>query len=95
MVGGAVSGGRCRANIYIDGTLVTLGVIDDMLAPEWVGAIEVYPHAASVPAEFQRGITNCGVVAFWTRERESGTKWSWKRVAVAAAFVAGAVVLIR
>jgi hypothetical protein len=86
------TGGPCLANLYIDGMRVR-GSIDDVLIPAWVGAIEVYPRGAHAPLQYTAN--GCGVVLFWTREPEGGIRWSWKKIAVGAAFVVGAVLVAR
>jgi carboxypeptidase family protein/TonB-dependent receptor-like protein len=88
------NGEPCRAKLYIDGILMRESV-DDVLIPAWVGAIEVYPRAAFAPVEYQSMGSSCGVVLFWTRELERGIKWSWKKIAVGAGFVVGAVLVTR
>ena len=59
----------CTPAIYLDGTRFPLmgESIDDIVNPMALEGIEVYTHAAEVPAEFQGPFSNCGVIALWTR----------------------------
>ncbi len=85
----------CRAALWVDGRPVHAPhSIDDVLIASWVGAVEVYPRGSIAPLEY-RTQSDCGVVLYWTRERENGARWSWKKIAVAAGFMAGAALLVR
>ncbi|HEU0012244.1 MAG TPA: TonB-dependent receptor [Longimicrobium sp.] len=67
--------GRCPAQIYVDGLLVTrssLGgpaesSLDAAVHPEEVEAVEVYKGLATIPAQFLTAESDCGVIAIWTR----------------------------
>lgn len=89
---------RCTAHLFINGTEVTQTdrrTVDDLLIGDWIGGVEVYPSAALAPVEYRRADT-CGVVLFWTRDAEPGTRsWSWIKVAAAAAFGGLAFILTR
>ena len=82
----------CAANLYIDGVLFR-GNVDEVLIPDWVEGVEIYPRASMAPPQYQ--LNECGSVLFWTRERNTGTSWSWKKFAVAGAFLIGALLLAR
>jgi hypothetical protein len=43
--------------------------IDDLVPVNMIGAIEVYPSAASVPNEFNHHTDGCGLIVVWTRFR--------------------------
>lgn len=58
----------CDMLTYLDGVLVHLGGIDDVLVHS-LEAVEVYRGAGEVPAEFRVTNAACGVVALWTRVR--------------------------
>lgn len=68
---------NCPTQIWVDGLLVnslstvTSGAndfsIDDVVQPQDVEGIEVYPGLSSVPPEFFNQWARCGVVAIWTR----------------------------
>ena len=59
----------CTPAVYLGGTRFPLmgESIDDIVNPMALEGIEVYTHAAEVPAEFQGPFSNCGVIALWTR----------------------------
>ena len=87
--------GGCRPQLWVDGvrTLTSLGM-DDILPTMDVAAVEVY-HGVQTPAEF--GSHSCGTIVVWTRRGEPGpaTGSFWKRLALAAGFVAATLLLIR
>ncbi|WP_425153593.1 carboxypeptidase regulatory-like domain-containing protein [Candidatus Palauibacter sp.] len=61
-------GASCRMSVYVDGIrLRGGGTIDDLVRPVEVAGVEVYPGAASLPAEFGGSDSRCGVVAVWTK----------------------------
>jgi Carboxypeptidase regulatory-like domain/TonB-dependent Receptor Plug Domain len=64
-------GGECTAVLYVDGMFTPTGggggiTLDDFVPISNVAAIEVYPRATLVPAEFMN-LTGCGAVAVWTK----------------------------
>jgi hypothetical protein len=68
-------------NVFVDGVFTQDGdmILDDLISPGGVAAIEVYPRASQVPLEFQarlpqrRGAmtmsAGCGSIVLWTRAR--------------------------
>lgn len=61
-------GKLCRPAIYLDGAYMPAFQIDD-IAPEELGAIEVYRGPSEIPGEFMRlRGDDCGVIAVWTPE---------------------------
>jgi hypothetical protein len=60
---------RCYPDIYLDGT--SLGSALDLGEVEvaTLAGIEFYPGGASVPAQYNRTGSDCGVLLLWTRER--------------------------
>ncbi|MEP6732550.1 MAG: carboxypeptidase-like regulatory domain-containing protein [bacterium] len=60
------SRGRCVANIWVDGMRQRDVALLDMLRPEEIAVVEIYPRKLLVPNEFA-GDTECGVVAVWTK----------------------------
>lgn len=58
--------GVCEPSIYVDGFLQSEGAAADIM-PSDIGGIEVYTSPAMVPAEYQGGLTGCGVILIWTR----------------------------
>jgi hypothetical protein len=64
-----VDAGDCPMQYFVDGSLSPDFQLDDLL-PDEIEAIEVYTHAASVPARFNIGVkSRCGVIVIWTRTR--------------------------
>jgi hypothetical protein len=59
----------CRPAIYLDGVRFPLmgEKLDDIVQPQDIEAMEVYPHAAEVPVEFMSPGQQCGAIAIWTR----------------------------
>jgi hypothetical protein len=59
----------CRPNVYLDGLRFPLmgETIDQIVSPSEIDGIEVYAHAAEVPAEFQSVNNSCGAIVIWTR----------------------------
>jgi len=89
--------GACQAHVFINGAEVSQGptsTVDDLLIPEWLAGVEVYPTAASTPVEYRRP-SGCGAVLFWTREPERGGTWRWTRLVAAAGFLGAAIMLTR
>ncbi len=67
-------GGRpCEMTVYVDGTPViqpgrtNLTTIDEFVLPIEIGGVEVYPGAASLPAEYSGSDTRCGAIVIWTK----------------------------
>lgn len=75
----ARSGGRCPAQLFVDGMRVTrrqlssagpesYGLyVDDFVTPNSVEGIEIYRGLSTVPPEFLTPDAECGVIAIWTR----------------------------
>ena len=68
-VNDVLSTSGCRPQVYLDGVRYPLRgeTIDQIVSPSMLQAIEVYPHAAEVPAEFSGPGSECGVLALWTK----------------------------
>jgi hypothetical protein len=58
---------ECAAALWIDGIRRVDFSEFELLLPEDIAAIEVYPHALTVPARFLQARGRCGVVAVWTK----------------------------
>lgn len=63
-----------RANVYLNGVRVVRAenpmeevTVDELVLPHDVEGLEIYPGAASLPAEFSGDTGRCGAVAIWTR----------------------------
>lgn len=61
-------GSECIPPIYLDGfRFIANGLsIDELVAPEDVAALEVYPRAMQRPAEYT-DLDDCGVLVVWTK----------------------------
>jgi hypothetical protein len=60
----------CRPQVFLDGVPYALlggETIDDVVSPTQLEGIEVYRHAAEVPAEFLTAGSSCGAIVLWTR----------------------------
>jgi hypothetical protein len=59
----------CRPEVFVDGVHYPLYFesVDDVVHPDEIEGIEVYAHAAEVPAEYHVPGSPCGVIAIWTR----------------------------
>lgn len=64
----AVLGGECPLDVYIDGAASTDNDLEKMRVNEYAG-IEYYPGGGTIPAQYNRTGSSCGVLLFWTRER--------------------------
>jgi hypothetical protein len=65
-----VSSEGCRPAVFLDGSHFPLlgETIDEIVPPQDIEGIEVYPHAAEVPAQFQApGGNACGAIVIWTK----------------------------
>ena len=59
----------CQPTVYLDGVRFRLlgESIDNIVDPSSLEGVEVYTHAAEVPAQFMDARSNCGVIALWTK----------------------------
>jgi hypothetical protein len=71
---GVIMAGGCPARTFIDGMRVQQGAgasIDDILTPDRIAGVEVYPRSTGAPLQYQDpGRRGCGVVLFWTKPAE-------------------------
>jgi len=58
---------NCMPLIYLDGLPMARGVIDDLVDPSLVEAIEAYSGISQLPAQYSGAESACGVVLVWTR----------------------------
>jgi hypothetical protein len=72
----AVLGGPCHPDIYLDGVLAADGSDPtpeshsiDVFQVNNLGGVEFYAGGASVPSQFNRTASTCGVLLLWSRER--------------------------
>lgn len=64
----AILGGECPLDVYIDGAVSTDNDLEKMRVNEYAG-IEYYPGGGTIPMQYNRTGSSCGVLLFWTRER--------------------------
>lgn len=86
--------GGCQPTLWVDGvSLITMEGMDDILPVMDLEAVEVY-HGVNLPVQF--GANPCGAIVVWTRRGEPGPPGGsfWRRIAVAAGFVALALIVI-
>jgi hypothetical protein len=80
----------CEPAIFVDGLRVKQygdSGVDEILQPDIIEGVEIYPRSAGAPAEFLTS-NQCGVVVFWTRATaDVSGKVTWKRVRLAGLFV--------
>jgi len=75
---------RCLPVLYIDGVMVRAGgpwtpgeperwpTVEELIGPQDIEAIELYPSRLSAPARFQGAGSECGSVVVWTRRGIGG-----------------------
>jgi hypothetical protein len=100
MLQNVIMAGNCVARTFVDGIRVSQtdgGSLDDLLPPERVAGVELYPRGMSAPAQYQDiEDPGCGVVLFWTKEPRVGIvggRSIW-RVGVGFALMAGLLYVI-
>jgi hypothetical protein len=64
----AVQGGACEINLYIDGVAVSDNDLEKLSVNEFA-ALEFYSGGATIPVQYNRTESSCGVILLWTRER--------------------------
>ena len=83
--------------MFIDGVRVQQSAassVDDVLSPDVIAGVEMYPRALTAPAQYQDAFTpDCGVVLFWTKGPELGQSRGWgaKRIAAGLGLILGLV----
>lgn len=63
----ATGPGRCAPNLWIDGREERDFDLLNALHTDEIAALEVYPHAFSVPMRFMGRSSSCGAVVVWTK----------------------------
>jgi hypothetical protein len=64
----ALSGGICPLDIYLNGAASVDTDLEKLRADEFAG-VEYYAGGASIPIQYNRTGSSCGVILLWTRER--------------------------
>jgi hypothetical protein len=91
--------GGCAPAVYVDGMMLNRqgpAMLNDFVVPEMIEGIEVYRGAAGgAPVQYEsRG--GCGVILIWTRAGSpDGRPFSWWRMAVGGALLAGLLLMAR
>ena len=70
---GVIMAGGCPARTFIDGMRVQQGAgasVDDLISPDRIAGVEIYPRPAGAPLQYQDPGQRCGVVLFWTKPAE-------------------------
>ncbi len=60
---------NCALQVAVDGQLKEWGFAVNSIPPKEVHGIEIYPGAATIPAEYasMRRDASCGLIMIWTR----------------------------
>lgn len=88
--------GQCLPTIVIDGIKVQQYAeagLNDLLKPDLIEGVEIYPRNVGAPQQYIEPNSNCGLVAFWTRAEPWGGRSSWKKAA-AVLFVVSVTTLL-
>jgi hypothetical protein len=64
----AFLGGTCLMDVYVDGIISTDNNLELLRVSEFAG-VEFYPGGASMPVQYNKTGSSCGVLLFWSRER--------------------------
>jgi hypothetical protein len=66
--GQAMSGGECPVDVYLNGAAATDNDLQKMQTLDFAG-VEYYGGGATIPAQYNRTGSSCGVLLLWLRER--------------------------
>jgi len=64
----AIQGGECPVDVYMDGALVSDNGLEKMRVKEF-GAVEYHSGGPTIPVQYNRTGSSCGVLPVWARER--------------------------
>jgi hypothetical protein len=78
---GSLPGGYCVMNVYIDGERAEIGtaadrgsggagekvLLEDLISPADIGAIEIYPSGVSTPQQYTGVSRGCGTILIWSK----------------------------
>jgi hypothetical protein len=88
--------GECSPPIYVDGlymtNMLTTDDVDVMTRPGTLMGIEIYSDV-NVPVQYQRGLSTCGAILFWTKQEARRRNLS-RNGALAAGLTIGALVAL-
>lgn len=73
-------GATCAPRLWVDGVVAPAGVVDEIVPRDRVRAVEVYPSAAFVPGDFVRPGDLCGVIAIWTEQAPTWSRYLPRQV---------------
>ena len=60
---------NCQPMVWLDGQRSPGAELDEVVSPGDIGAIEFYPSASGVPAQYlERGNRLCGLILVWTKQ---------------------------
>jgi hypothetical protein len=60
--------GKCPFRIFVDGQIFSeIGDLTAAPSPKEIAAVEIYSGAATIPLQYKRYGTACGVVLIWTK----------------------------
>ena len=58
----------CPVDVYINGVISTDNDLEKLSVSEYAG-VEYYSGPATIPAEYNKTSSSCGVLLFWMRDR--------------------------
>ena len=64
----AIMGGQCVVDLYIDGQIAGDNDLEKLRVDQFAG-VEWYSGAASIPAQYNKTGSTCGVLLMWSRDR--------------------------
>ncbi|MEP6493244.1 MAG: carboxypeptidase regulatory-like domain-containing protein [bacterium] len=64
----ALQGGECAVDVYLDGALSTDNDLEKLRTNQF-GGVEYYSGGATIPPQYNRTGSSCGVMLLWTRDR--------------------------
>jgi hypothetical protein len=64
----AIMGGECAVDLYMDGVPYSDNDLNKLKVEEFAG-VEYYAGGASIPIQYNKTGSSCGVLLLWTRER--------------------------
>lgn len=57
----------CLMNVFLDGQRIS-NPFDDIVQPNHVAAVEIYPSAVNAPHRYHSGLSTCGgIILIWTK----------------------------